>query len=368
MYGSKHGPTSKKTKPDPVLGMLKTSTETGDVGQLAMRPSLPPRPGSRRPARSRPGAVNPPPRRPMPHYDSGRLPRPVPSISTLSRHDTVRSNLTSYHSNPRTRRRAAPYIPYGSDRGASAATGNGLRSHSSFMTLRGRPNYRPASPALSDAQSMPMYSERPSFHRAASVVTAASSPGSFLHREHLSSYRDFGNSAASIGRFPSPAMPGAYPGMRRSPFPTRNPTPVSASLYNSMTNANRSIESFHTMQRSATGSTTTPLYYDYTEAFAEEHCQLPEQEVAISPLFSADHAIPEQEPIGSARQAQTPFGMVQGSAFHPSELPTEHNRTNSEQSTQKDRKTAPAQNDEQRKSSKTGQESIHSAVVSTQSL
>ena len=197
----------------------------------------------------------------MPHYDS------IPSLSALSRHDTVRSNLTSHYSNPRTRSHVAPHVPYDSDRRASPATGNGIRSHSSFMTLRGRPGYRPASPAFSDAQSMPMYGGRSSFHRAASVVTAASSPGSFLHREHLSSYRDLSNSAASIGRFPSPAMPGAYPGMRRLPFPSRNPTPVSASLHNPMGNANRSVESFHTMQRSVTGS-MTPLYYDYTEAFA----------------------------------------------------------------------------------------------------
>jgi hypothetical protein len=370
IHASAHGHTPKKKKPDAVSSMLKTSTETGDIDQFSLRPSRLPRSASRLPARSRSGSVNPPAtsfrpsaRRPIPRIDSRHLPRPVPSFSALSRHDTVRSNLTSYHSNPRTRSRAAPRAPYGPDRRPSPAIGTGLHSHSSFMTLRGRPGYRPASPAVSDAQTMPIYSGRPSFHRAASVLTAASSPGSLFHREPPYSYRDMNNSAASIGRFPSPAMPGAYPGMRRSPFPSRNPTPLSASRHNSMGNPNRSVESFHTMHRSATGS-TTPLYYDYTEAFMEEYSHVPDQDLAISPLFSADCAIPEQEPARPTRQAQTPFGMMQGSAFKPSEMPTDHNRTCSEQSKQSIRTEGMVHLAEQKRNSETMEDSIDKAGVS----
>lgn len=373
-HGSSHGHTPKKKKPDAVSSMLKTSTETGDIDQFSVRPSRLPRSASRLPPRSRSGSVNPPAasfrplaRRPVPRIDSRHLPRPVPSFSALSRHDTVRSNLTSYHSNPGTRSRGAHRAPYGPDRRASPATGMGLHSHSSLMTLRGRPGYRPASPALSDAHSMPMYSGRPSFHRAASVVTAASSPGSMLPRRLPYSYRDMNNSAASIGRFPSPAMPGAYPGLRRSPFPSRNPTPLSASRHNSIGNANRSVESFHTMQRSATSS-TTPLYYDYTEAFMEEYCQPSGQDTAISPLFSADHAIPEQEPARPTRQAQSPFGLMQGSAFQPSEMPTEHNRTSSEQSQQSSRHNGMVQNAEQKSSSDMVQKNIDMTEVSIDPL
>ena len=368
--GPSYGHTPKKKKPDAVSSMLKTSTEIGDMDQFSVRPSRLPRSASRLPPRNRSGSVNPPAasfrpsaRRPLPRIDSRHLPRPVPSFSALSRHDTVRSNLTSYNSNPRTRSRAVPRAPYGPDRRASPTTGMSLHSHSSLMTLRGRAGYRPASPALSDAHSMPMYSGRPSFHRAASVVTAASSPGSLLPRRLPYSYRDMNNSAASIGRFPSPAMPGAYPGLRRSPFPSRNPTPFSASRHNSVGNANQSVESFHTMQRSATGS-TTPQYYDYTEAFMEEYCQPLDQDTAISPLFSADHAIPEQEPARPTRQAQSPFGLMQGSAFQPSEMPTGHNRTFSEQSRQSIRNDSVVQIAEQETSSDAVEESIDTTGVS----
>lgn len=334
------GQTPKKLKPDVVSSMLRTSTETGDIGQFSVRPSRLPHSASRLPTRSRSGSLHapgtsfrPPTRQPIPRYDSRRLPRPVPSLSALSRHDTVRSNLTSYHSNPRTRLRPGRRGPYAIDRRASPASASGLYSHPSFLTLRGRPGERPGSPAFSDAQSMPVYDRHPAFHRAASVATAASSPASMFNRDLPYCYRDVNNSASSLCRYPSPSMPGAYLGSRRSPFPSRNPTPVSAYLHSSARHPNGSVESFYTMRRSATGS-TTPQYYDYTEAFAEEYCQIPAEDVPISPLFSAVHTIPEQEPARLTRQAQTPFGMVEGSVFKPCEMATKHNRTHSEKSKQ----------------------------------
>ena len=336
---SGRGQSPDKVKKDVVSSMLRTATEIGDVGQFSSRPSRLPRSTSRLPASSRSSSLNPPAtslrqstRRPIPRYDSRRLPRPVPSFSALSRQNTTRSNLTSSHTDARTRYRGAPRAPYGFDRRPSPAS-SGLYGHSSFVTLRGRPGYRPASPAFSDAQSMPTYNRGPGFHRAASVATAASSPASMFNRDHAYSYRDVNQSASSLSRFPSPAMPGAYPGIRRSPFPSRNPTPVSASLHYPTRHPNGSLESFHTMHRSVTGS-TTPVYYDYTEAFEEDYCHFPAEDLAISPLFSADHTIPEQEPARHTRQAQTPFGMMEGSVFKPCEMPTHHNRTQSEQSKQ----------------------------------
>ncbi len=339
-HASSQVQSPKKVKPDAVLSMLRTSTETGDIGQFSVRPCRLPRSASRLPTRSRSGSLQAPAtslgpstRRPIPRYDSRRLPRPVPSFSALSRQDTVRSNLTSYNSNPRTRCRAGPRVPYGADRRASPASASGLYSPPSFLTLRGQPGHRPVSPALSDARSMPTYRRRPGFHRAASVATAASSPVSMFNRDVPYSYREVNNSTSSLRRFPSPAMPGAYPGIGRSPFSSRNATPVSASLHHSTRHPNGSAESFHTIQHSATGS-TTPHYYDYTEAFAEEYCRFPTPDIPISPLFSADYTIPEQEPVRPSRQAQTPFGMAEGSVFKPCELPTVHNRTRSEESKQ----------------------------------
>ncbi len=334
------GQTPNKIKPDAVSSMLRTTTETGDVGQFSARPSRLPRSISRLPTRSRSGSLNPPAtpfrpnvRGPIPRFDSRGLPRPVPSYSALSRHDTVRSNLTSYHTNPRTRCRGVPRMPHGYDRRPSPAAASGLYGHSSFVTVRGRPGYRPVSPAFSDAQSMPAYNGVHGYHRAASAATVGSSPASMFARDHPYAYRDVNNSASSLIRFPSPAMPGAFPRIGRSPFPSRNATPVSASLHNPTRIPNGSVESFHTMQRSVTRS-TTPVYYDYTEAFMEEYRQEPGHDLTISPLFSADHTIPEQGPARLTRHAQTPFGMLEGSIFNPCEMPTQHNRKVSEQSKQ----------------------------------
>ena len=336
-HASSQSQSPNKVKPDAVSSMLRTSTETGDVGQFSARPSRVPRSASRIPTRRRSGSLNAPAtslrpstRRPIPRYDSHRPPRTVPSCSALSRHDTVLTGLTSYHSNPRTRRRGASRVPNGFGRRPSPAAAMNLHSHPSFLTLPGRLGYRPVSPAVSDAHSMPAYSRAPGFHRAPSVATAASSPGSMFNRDLLCSSREVNNSTSSLSRFPSPSMPGAYPAIRRSPFPSRNATPVSAWLHNPTRQHNGSVESFHTVQRSGTGS-TTPVYYDYTEAF-EEYCQFPVPEMPISNLFSADHTIPEQEPGRLTRQAQTPFGMVEGSVFKPCEMPTQHNRTHSSQS------------------------------------
>jgi hypothetical protein len=339
---SSHGQTPKKANADVVSSMLRTSTETGEIGQFSVRPSRIPRSASRMPMQNRSGSFpkpmtsrKPSARTPIPRYDSRRLPRPVPSISALSRHDTVRSSLTSYHSNPRSRCRGAHRHQYGSDRTVGPFPAAGLHSHRSLMTLRSRPGSRPTSPAFSDAHSMPMYYRPPGFHRAASIGTAASSPAPLLNRDFPYSYTDVNNSAPSLRRYPSPAMPGAFPGSRRSPFPSRNATPVSTAFLNPARRGNASVESFHTMQRAATAS-TAPLYYDYTEAFAEEYSTFLGRE-PISPLFGVDHAIPEQGPPPQPRQAQTPFGMVQGSIFQPSELPTPHNRRRSEHSKQSTR-------------------------------
>ncbi|KAF7513175.1 hypothetical protein GJ744_010571 [Endocarpon pusillum] len=362
------GQTPNKIKPDVVSSMLRTSTETGDVGQFSARPSRIPRPASSLPTRSRSGSLNPPApsfrpnaRGPIPRFDSRCLPRPVPSFSALSRHDTVRSNLTSYHTNPRTRCRGVPRMLHRYDKRPSPAATPGLYTHSSFGTVRGRPGYRPVSPAVSDAQSMPAYTRVPGYHRAASAATVGSSTASMFSREHPYACRDVNNSASSLGRFPSPAMPGAYPGVGRSPFPSRNATPVSASLHNSTRIPNGSVESFHAIQHSITSS-TTPVYYDYTEAFAEDYCQGPGQDISISPLFSADHAIPEQEPARLARHAQIPSDMPEGSMFNQCEMPTQHRCKDSDQpkQSQQEEQSEQSKQSEQPKQGEQPKQSEHS--------
>jgi hypothetical protein len=357
-HESSQSKSPKMVKPDAVSNMLRTSTETGDIGQFSVCPWRLPRSASQHPTRSRSGSVSAAgaafgtyARRPMPRHGAHFSPRPVPSLPALSRHDSVRSSLASFNSNTRTRCRAAPSIQYRPDRMASQAKVSGLHSQPSFLSLRGRPGSRRASPAFGEAQSMPMYSSRPGFHRAASVATATSSPASMFHGGLPYSYREVNKSASSFhSRLPSPAMPGAHPGVRRSPFPSRTATPASVSLHHTSTkHLTGSVESFPSMQGSTAGS-TIPLYYDYTEAFAEEDCKFPHQEIPISSPSSANHTIPEQEAARPTGQVHNQSGIVWRSASKQSERLTQHNPGHSERLKGGSREEKVVQNSEQNES------------------
>lgn len=357
-HESSQSKSPKMVKPDAVSNMLRTSTETGDIGQFSVCPWRLPRSASQHPTRSRSGSVSAAgaafgtyARRPMPRHGAHFSPRPVPSLPALSRHDSVRSSLASFNSNTLTRCRAAPSIQYRPDRMASQAKVSGLYSQPSFLSLRGRPGSRRASPAFGDAQSMPMYSSRPGFHRAASVATATSSPASMFHGGLPYSYREVNKSASSFhSRLPSPAMPGAHPGVRRSPFPSRTATPASVSLHHTSTkHLTGSVESFPSMQGSTAGS-TIPLYYDYTEAFADEDCKFPHQEIPVSSPSSANHTIPEQEAARPTGQVHSQSGIVWRSASKQSERLTQHNPGHSERLKGGSREEKVVQNSEQNES------------------
>jgi hypothetical protein len=342
--------TATSLAPNAVQSMLRTTTETGDIGQFSVRPSRLPQSGSRMLAtRRRSGSFESSFAPVMPHHRARPLrskaqihngPRQMPSFSTLSRQDTVRSSLTSYRNNPRAKQRNTRPYPYIIEGMAGPTVGpHGLYSHRSLMTLRSqrdfssmrsnspvgharqlrRLGYRTTSPAYSDAFSH-ADSLQPRYYRSASVGAAASSSASaFPQSGGLPGYFPHMNSSvASFIRLPSPAAQPPYYGLRRSPFPSRTNTPASVSIRG--------------LQRSPTGS-TIPQYYDYTESFAEEDCFSSDIDASATSLpFNIDQTILENEPASTPRRAQTPFGTMPGSAFYPAELPTKHNRTTSDQS------------------------------------
>jgi hypothetical protein len=267
-------------------------------------------------------------------------PRQMPSLSTLSRQDTIRSNLTSYRNNPRVRQRNSRPYSYRMEGMASPPVGpHGLYSHRSLITLRSQkdfssvrsnspvghpqrlraPGYRATSPAYSDALSH-RYDFQPNDYRPASVGTAGSSPvSSFPRPPGMPGYFPHMNSSMpSFARFPSPAVQAPQYRYRRSPFPSRTSTPLSMSK--------------RELQRSPTGS-STPQYYDYTESFEEEGCFFSDINASANSLpFNIDQTILENQLAFNPRRAQTPFGNMSGSAFRPAELPTNHSRTTGEQS------------------------------------
>ena len=171
---------------------------------------------------------------------------------------------------------------------------------------------------------------RPEFMRAPSIATLGSSPGSIRppHRGPRGYRHDFNGSYASLARLPSPAISFDRHSPYPPPMPIRTPTP-SANVYHQQ-QAMISNNSLGGLPKSPTGS-TVPQYYDYSESFIEEDCFSPDDTPSGGqPPLTMDQTILERAP--PPRLAQTPFGIMEGSTFHPVELPTTHNRRLSDQS------------------------------------
>ncbi len=345
-----------------VQSMLRTTTELGDMGQFAVRPSRMPRSGSRlQTSKRRTGSfddsfasqprVQGSPRR-RPRRQQG--PRTVPSSSALSGRDTVYSAHASLHSGLRSKRAGHRHR----SQGHKGPNGLGipshpLHTHRSMVTLRSQrtfhslhsgspmlrpgqrppPGYRASSPAFSEAypyRAGPRYA----YARVGSVDTVASSPALPYHlRPGLPGYRpEMNNSFSSSVRLPSPAVSFAN-GPPGSGYPLqRTTTPMSASLQSLRPGWNHSAASYRGLPKSPTESTGTH-YYDYSESFLEEDCFSPPDDASAADLpFNMDQTIMEDKGIPERRHAQSPFGTMPGSSFRPLELPTSHNRRPSEQS------------------------------------
>ena len=344
-----------------VQSMLRNTTELGDIGQFAIRPSRIPRSASRLPSsKRRTGsfdtsfASQPYPRgspRKRSHRHHG--PRPAPSSSAMSGRETINSAHTSLHSELRSRRAGHRHRSQGLPGPNGIGPPHSLHTHRSMVTLRSQrtfqslhsgspmirpgqgrmPGHRAPSPAFSEAYPYRNH-PRHGYPRVGSADTVASSPVSMQHlRPGLPGYRpEFNNSFSSSMRLPSPAIsfvngpPGiAYPGQRTT-------TPMSASLQSFRPAWNHSAASYRGLPKSPTES-TGPHYYDYSESFLEEDCFTPPDDHSAGNLpFNMDHTILENEPEPESRDAQSPFGILPGSSFRPLELPTSHNRRPSEQS------------------------------------
>jgi hypothetical protein len=349
--------TSSSMAPRAIQSMLRTTTETGDIGQFSVKPSRLPRTASRLAmARPRSGSFDSSfagLRHPHSTPQQGRARRQGPgqlrSITNLPRPDTIQSNLTSsYTRNPRPRMRESRPYPLGAEGLASPSIGSrSLYSHRSLMTLRSqrdyrsmhsnspgglaahmrRPGHRAPSPAFSD---LPGYRPRfrPPYSRAGSV---ASSPSSVYPSQYRNAVHnlDMNNSYTSFARLPSPAIPLSYAGTARSRPTSRTATP--GSFRDGYGASNVSLaSSLRGLSKSPTGL-SGPAYYDYSESFVEENCFPPEGDLLVASLpFGIDQTIHEHGPPASHRRAQTPFGIRPGSIYNPAELPTSHNRTPSE--------------------------------------
>jgi hypothetical protein len=189
--------------------------------------------------------------------------------------------------------------------------------------ITGPPN-RVCSPAYSDMRSM-SHTPMPAFIRAPSVATMGSSPHSLrpYHQGPPGYRREANASYTSLIRLPSPAVSFSRNSPYLMPMALRAPTPSSASFRHQAMISNPSLQS---IPRSPTGS-SVPQYYDYSESFLEDENVTPyfTQDPSQPPL-NMDQTVLAGMPIPPPRDAQTPFGTKEGSAFLPVELPTDHNR------------------------------------------
>lgn len=344
-----------------VRGMLRTTTELGDTGPFAVKPSRIPRSGSRvQSTRHRSGSFDTSFASQLRHQRSPRRRRsyrkhgirPVPSSSGLSGRETIRSNPIPQASGLRSKRAGNRHRSQALQ-GLTAVEPHILHTHRSLVTLRGhrdvqslhsaspmihpgqgrRQPYRTSSPAFSETRSFGQ-GFRPGYPRVGSAGTVGSSPASmFPARPGMHGYRsELNNSISSFGRLPSPVV-SSMNSLPVNGYPTqRIATPMSMSLQNFRRTSNNSAASFRALPKSPIDS-TTPRYYDYSESFVDEERFSPAngRPETTFPL-TMDQAILDHQLAQDRRHAQSPFGTLAGSTFYPAELPTKHNRRSSEQS------------------------------------
>lgn len=339
------------SRPPPlaIQNMLKSTTEIGDVGMFAQRPSRIPLSSTQsslaaQSHRTRPHRFDRPPsqmRRPARDFPPG-----------LRRTDSVRSSQTAYQHRPRSKRprpRPGPYPyqypghPNGSQhtlhsrrslaslRSATAVGSLPSPYARSYHSASGQRLGRAVSPTLSvmyDYRNPPRHMSR---HN--SFSTVPSSPGSMLSTgKPMHDYRSEHNrSVTSFRPLPSPGIgpsSNRYRPPRHASF-SRNPTPASAIRPSRRFGSMASLES----RPGSPTDSIVPFYYDYSESFhgvdtldrsPAEHPPIPEATVAQEEGYT-QHDL--QSPT-----ARSPFGTISGSRFSPAELPTKHNRRPSEQS------------------------------------
>lgn len=329
-----------------VQRMLKTTTELGDIGPFSARPS-PQLPVSqsqiiRRRSSSLGSSFNGTHRLGAgAHRQQSR-----PSKHRLSRKDTTISNTTSYRSGhhapgqrqplPHGARQYGPRYVHASHGLYNRRSSTTLRSHDGISGLRVEAPYAQAFGGFAERANSPAYNEmqgldqRPFYNRTASFASSPSSNYFWPHSRRTSGYNpEYNQSVSSFTRSPSPAFFPGWPCVRSSPYPSRTVTPVSLRLPSPTTVPLSRQDGPNRLPRSPTGM-SSPMYYDYSESFGDDGTTTSRQDSTIFSLpFNLEETIHEHEPSPVIRQAQTPFGIVQGSVFVPSELPTEANRRDS---------------------------------------
>lgn len=302
-----------------IQGMLKNTTETGDVGPFSTRPGYLPQ--------SIPRTI--PSQNAAGRHDSGRR------SSSRQRHEDVHNNLSNSQSGDLTSSsvvsvyvtqsqrsfRASSRGPVSEDdrsysiaqssrtnrsvpsprlhsshrfQGQGDLQGARPRSPYAYPTRLKRPGYRPSSPAYSDL-NRPFPSLQGGYYPEASFRTQSPMSIAALKREPSGFQQGFGQPDSTF-RYRSPS-PGAKP-QRAGPLSsssTRVPTPGLPYGLAQIASESRevsSMKSAHTGWNSRRSASPIPTFYDYTEAFEEQESHF---HMSMPPVI--EQTTPQQEAI-----------------------------------------------------------------------
>ncbi|KAF7881399.1 hypothetical protein EAF00_011768 [Botryotinia globosa] len=321
--------------------MLKTTTETGDIGLFSIKPSRLPQTSNALPRRSNVGYRENDPQRPRATFSPYGVPavddrRRLPSYTrkgssgVKSLYDSASVNSVNssnrgfedpdYRSYSMTQ--TASQSPYALSNQRSYASlrsqqdGSALvqrpRSPFAYPARLKRPGFRPSSPALTDGGGID-YSRRAEIDRIPyGAVRNVSSPASLYAQRRvpppLSLRPDANRSTPSLLSQPSPRRRTPSPNLRqrngpagpdwqrRNGPPSINTSPARSTLSLSST-ANFAPPS---LSQSATNTPAkpSPLYYDYTEDFEVETQD--RSNLEPPPQFQLQRTIHEDRPLSSA--------------------------------------------------------------------
>ncbi|KAI9877363.1 MAG: hypothetical protein M1830_004124 [Pleopsidium flavum] len=345
--GSADQKSAMAPTPTSVQGMLRTTTEIGDIGQFAVKPTRIPHPVARaslrRPASSH-GLVSQHGHRAYkgPSREHDRLEGRQSSL--LTHRDKVVPGVISMHGgdsqypSPITSRNFSDHSYRSYSMTQSSRTSYTLSNHRSYASLRNhddplltrprspfayptrlkRPGYRPSSPALSEFNGSDIRT-RVGLDRGPSFRT--SSPSSFYAQRRKPAaypYEVF-QPVPSHPIRPSPSMKLRHRQTKTPPLairiPKHTPSPSYSSIVSSghdqTTTSNRGLES-------RVSPSQSPRYYDYSEAF-EEHETYHSANISMLSLPLIDQTIPEDRPPSVRYELGVPTPIEAGIAELPAD-------------------------------------------------
>ncbi|KAH8602570.1 hypothetical protein B0O99DRAFT_498759, partial [Bisporella sp. PMI_857] len=324
--------------PKAFQSMLKTTTETGDIGMFSIKPPRVPHPPSS-------------PRRMQGAYgesgsQSSQRPRNYPSYGPSGVDDRRRlpsyvrdasSEIISMYETPSQKSAnrgydESDYRSYSMNQGYSQYALNNHRSYSSLRSqpeghghtqrprspfayparLR-RPGFRPSSPALTDGGVVD-YSRRAEIDRG-TYAPRTNSPSSLYAQKRYAIPPPL---RSNVNRS-TPSLLSQSPSSRRSPSPyTRQdeavstpdwshrnmPASINSSPARSILSLASTINLYHTASAVSTATTPgklhppSPLYYDYTEDFDVDDYN-PPPVLEPPPQFRIERTIPEDRPLSA---------------------------------------------------------------------